>query len=181
MHKVNKSVLLQYYREVSGELFSGNYSSFAWYFYYDFVGITHLSHRMYFMFVAISPWWRFHQPHVNSRVSLCSCEMSARMWEHDYIIRFLLGVFILQCPTFARVLPMMTSSNGNILRVTGPLCGELFDAFFDLCLNKWLMNNREAGDLRRHRAHYDVTVMQSAAKRVDAPVTIMLVKLIFSS
>ena len=23
------------------------------------------------------------------------------------------------------------------------------------------VNNREAGDLRRHRAHYDVTVMQS--------------------
>ena len=55
------------------------------------------------------------------------------------------------------------SSNGNIFRVTGPLCGNSpftgeftsqspvtrsFDAFFDL-----------AGDLRRHRAHYDVTVM----------------------
>ena len=48
---------------------------------------------------------------------------------------------------------MMTSSNGNIFRVTGPLCGEFivpgefpalkpvtrsFDAFFDLCLNKQL-------------------------------------------
>ena len=31
-----------------------------------------------------------------------------------------------------------------------------FDVFFDL--NGWI-NNREAGDLRRHRAHYDVTVM----------------------
>ena len=34
-----------------------------------------------------------------------------------------------------------------------------FDLFFDLCLNKWLRNNREAGDLRRYRAHYDVIVM----------------------
>ena len=49
--------------------------------------------------------------------------------------------------------PMMTSSNGNIFRVTGPLCGEFtvpgefptprpvtrsFDVFFDLRLNKWL-------------------------------------------
>ena len=34
-----------------------------------------------------------------------------------------------------------------------------FDTFFDLCLNKRLINNREAGDLRRHRAHYDVIVM----------------------
>ena len=47
---------------------------------------------------------------------------------------------------------MMTSSNGNIFRVTGPLCGELvtgeflaqrpvtrsFDAFFHLHLNKLL-------------------------------------------
>ena len=46
---------------------------------------------------------------------------------------------------------MMTSSNGNIFRITGHLCGELpvtgefpaqrlvtqiFDVFFDLCLNK---------------------------------------------
>ena len=57
---------------------------------------------------------------------------------------------------------MMTSSNGNIFRVTGHLCGEFtgpgefptqkpvtrsFDVFFDLCLNKRLNNNREAGDL----------------------------------
>ena len=34
-----------------------------------------------------------------------------------------------------------------------------FDAFFDLSLNKRLSNNRNAGDLRRHRAHYDVIVM----------------------
>ena len=39
----------------------------------------------------------------------------------------------------------MTSSNGNSFRVTGHLCG-------------WV-NNREAGDLIRHHAHYDVTVM----------------------
>ena len=33
-----------------------------------------------------------------------------------------------------------------------------FDVFFDLCLNKGL-SNCEAGDLRRHYTHYDVTVM----------------------
>ena len=69
---------------------------------------------------------------------------------------------------------MMTSSKGSIFRVTGPLCGEFtgpggfpaqrpvtrsFDVFFDLCLNKRFVNNREAGDLRRHRGHYDVKVM----------------------
>ena len=68
---------------------------------------------------------------------------------------------------------MMTSSNGNIFRVTGPMCGEFIghwgipltkasDAelwFFDLpWINGWV-NNREAGDLRRHRTHNDVSVM----------------------
>ena len=33
-----------------------------------------------------------------------------------------------------------------------------FDGFFDLRLNKRLSKHREAADLRRHRAHYDVTV-----------------------
>ena len=51
------------------------------------------------------------------------------------------------------MLMMMTSSNGNIFRVSGPLCGEFtgpgeflaqrpvtrsFDVFFDLRPNKWL-------------------------------------------
>ena len=34
-----------------------------------------------------------------------------------------------------------------------------FDVFFDLRLNKRWVNNRDAGDLRRHCAHYDVIVM----------------------
>ena len=69
---------------------------------------------------------------------------------------------------------MMTSSNGNIFRVTGPLRGEFTgtrwiprtkasDAelwwVFYLCLNKRWVNNGEAGDLRRYLAHYEVTVM----------------------
>ena len=72
---------------------------------------------------------------------------------------------------------MMTSSNGNIFRVTGPLCGEFtgpgefpaqrpvprsLDVFFIyVWINDWV-NNREAGDLRRHRGHYDVIVMDVA-------------------
>ena len=68
-------------------------------------------------------------------------------------------------------LVMMTSSNGNIFRVTGHLCGECefpaqrpvtqsFDVFSLICawINCWV-NNREAGDFRRHRAHYGVTVL----------------------
>ena len=34
-----------------------------------------------------------------------------------------------------------------------------FNAYFDPRPNKRLSKQREAGDLRRYRAHYDVTVM----------------------
>ena len=69
---------------------------------------------------------------------------------------------------------MMTSSNGNTFRVTGPLCGEftvpvnsphkgqwcgaLMFSLICAWINDWI-NSREAGDLRRHRGHYDVNVM----------------------
>ena len=36
---------------------------------------------------------------------------------------------------------------------------QSFDVFFELRLNKWWVNNGEAGDLRRYLAHYDVFVM----------------------
>ena len=72
---------------------------------------------------------------------------------------------------------MMTSSNGNIFRVTGHLCGEftgprwsprtkandggaLMFSLICVWINGWV-NNREAGDLRRYRAHYDVIVMNA--------------------
>ena len=35
---------------------------------------------------------------------------------------------------------------------------QSFDVFFDLRINGWV-NNCEAGDWRRHRAHDDLTVM----------------------
>ena len=73
-----------------------------------------------------------------------------------------------------RASDMMTSSNGNIFRVTGHLCGNspvpgefpaqrpvtrtLVFSLICVWINDWV-NNREAGDLRRYRAHYDVIVM----------------------
>ena len=36
---------------------------------------------------------------------------------------------------------------------------RIFDDFFNLRLNRRL--SKQAGDLRRYRAHYDVTVMQA--------------------
>ena len=39
---------------------------------------------------------------------------------------------------------------------------QSFDIFVDVRLNNGWVNNREAGDLRRYRTHYDVTVMSMA-------------------
>ena len=69
---------------------------------------------------------------------------------------------------------MMTLSNGNIFRVTGHLYGEFTGHRWISAQNQWRgalmfslictwingwVNNGEAGDLRRHHDHHDVTVM----------------------
>ena len=74
---------------------------------------------------------------------------------------------------------MMTSSNRNIFALlaicagNSPVTREFpaqrpvtrsFDIFFDLRMNNSWVNNGEAGDLRRHRAHYDVIVMKNALR-----------------
>ena len=74
-------------------------------------------------------------------------------------------------------LAMMTSSNGNNFRVTGPFMfvrginrspvnsphkGQWHVALKFSFICAWTngcANNRDAGDFTRHRAHYDVTVM----------------------
>ena len=84
---------------------------------------------------------------------------------------YLMNTHMPNCVTF-----MMTSSNENIFRVTDHLCGKFTGprwiprtkasdrrgalVFSLICV--WMngcVNNSEAGDLRRYRAHYDVIVM----------------------
>ena len=49
--------------------------------------------------------------------------------------------------------------------------GALMFSFICVWINDWV-NNREAGDLRRHRDHYDVIVMRITDHlRVNSPVT----------
>ena len=49
--------------------------------------------------------------------------------------------------------------------------GALTFAFICVWMNGWV-NNREDGDLRRYRAHYDVTVMQLNDPLRDVVVTL---------
>ena len=78
-------------------------------------------------------------------------------------------------PYTIQIYLMMTSSTGSIFRVTGRLCGEFTGHRYisptmasdaELWCFLWSapelndsVNNRDAGGLRRHRAHYDVIVI----------------------
>ena len=91
---------------------------------------------------SLKPDWE-----VSWLLSLNAVHVVASWWRH-------------QMETFST---LMAFCAGN-----SPVTGEFpaqwpvtrsFDVFFDLCLNKCWVNNREAGDLRCHCTHYVVTVM----------------------
>ena len=108
---------------------------------------------------------------------------------------------LLKPPGFSSLLSqrrMMTSSNGNIFRVTGPLCGEftghrripsqrpvtrIFDVFFHLPLNKWLSKHprrrwfqTQSGSIWRHcnvmvdnlPVHYNDVIMSTIAYQITS-------------
>ena len=109
--------------------------------------------------------WSWFNGHILWYVSRNDMHMNVNVkqtWGPYALLNFL--------PTF-----MMTSSNGNIFRVTGHVCGEftappvnsphkgqwrgaLMFSLICVWIHGWV-NKREAGDLRRYRTHYDVIVM----------------------
>ena len=114
----------------------------------------------------------------------CTYHSGYRLSQRDEALRSLaepmpgmiIGLYVKQweaaCGDQASIYSMMTSSNGNIFRVTGPLIhrspvnsrhkGQWRGALVFSLICVWIngsVNNGEAGDLRRHRAHYDVIVM----------------------
>ena len=105
----------------------------------------------------------------HANIEYCDAVVSINM--NEYLVTRILSVISLnQCDGSY----MMMAPNGNIFRVTGLLCGEfsgprwipctkasdaeLWCFLWSVWINGWV-NNPEAGDLRRYRAHYDVTVM----------------------
>ena len=141
-----------------------------------------------FLTLGHNEWaWKQCWVHVHESVviKLWNKNLLGQTWITNMAISFrkttlqsLIILIVHECFTlhFRKVNNMMTSSNGNIFRVTGPLCGEFtghgdfpaqrpvtrsFD-FSKICA--WIdgcVNNREAGGLRRNRAHYDVIVMNT--------------------
>ena len=107
----------------------------------------------YFLITIIYQWLQFPQTFILMNASECDVK---RLLIHD------------------KTTSMMSSSNGDIYRVTGRLCGEfpghrcithtkasdaeLWYILWSAPWKKGWANNREAGDLIRHHAHYDVIV-----------------------
>ena len=64
------------------------------------------------------------------------------------------------CPSLWRkMIYMMTSSNGNIFRLTKASDGVIWCFLWSATGKSGGANNQTTGYLRRHRAHYNVTVM----------------------
>ena len=126
---------------------------------------------------TIQPFWSFFQTEFFIRSGFTHQNPFLRHLSSEAICMELVLWTLInnQCRrcTTAQCWAMMTSSNGNIFRVTGHLCGEFTghrwiphtkasDAelwCFPCVWAKGWVNNRNAGELRRHRAYYDVTVM----------------------
>ena len=64
---------------------------------------------------------------------------------------------VIKCQKIPRYWPFARGIHRS--PVSSPHKARIYDVFFDLRLNKRLINNREAGDLRRPLGHYDVNVM----------------------
>ena len=85
------------------------------------------------------------------------------------------AIVVMWCHCFVCCI-MMTSQNGNTFHITGPLWGwpvdsphkgqwrgALMFSLISVSTNGWA-NNRDAGDLRSHHAHYNITVMCNISK-----------------
>ena len=101
-----------------------------------------------------------------------NCQGNKCVISHTMLKKLVIDVLVSFCYI------MMTSSNGSIFRVTGLLCGEftgprtkasdtVLFMFSLICvwINGWV-KNREAGDLRRHCTHYDVTAMMKSRNHI---------------
>ena len=122
----------------------------------------------YIIFLAMS---HFYYQKFNLRlwIKLLHIFRHILMWQQ---ITGLNSSYLLRCTGIR--LSMMTSSNGSISAFhrspvnsphNGQWRGTLMFSLIWAWINCWV-NNREAGDLRRHRAHYDVRVMHGCFEMI---------------
>ena len=148
-----------------------------------FLHQNHLKHQSSasLAFVREIHWWPVVSPHkgpVTRKMFLFNDVIMVCMhWWSSLKVGIIM--YLSRLPAWLRLqsssVHMMTSSNGNIFCVTGPLCREftshrwipltkatdveLWCFLWSVpSINGWV-NNREAGNSRHHHAHYDITVM----------------------
>ena len=102
-------------------------------------------------------------------VKSCRCHISVTIWDfcivvaepiHDDVIKWnLFGVIGLLCGDFTchRWIPLTKASDAELWCFLWPVPW----------INGWV-NNSEAGDLRRHRAHYDVIVLYLDTRQTES-------------
>ena len=93
-------------------------------------------------------------------------------WTHMYLIQgkqyvtpHLLTWWRHQMETFSALLTICAGNSP----VTGQWRRALMFSLFSTWINVWV-NNGEAGDLRRHRAHHDIIVMEAECFRRIRPI-----------
>ena len=93
------------------------------------------------------------------------CTADVPTWNIRPLIQYITQIFKERTPNLFYSAFMMTSWNGNMFRVTGLFCGHkgqwrgaLMFSLICAWINDWV-HNREAGDLRCHRARYNIIVM----------------------
>ena len=93
--------------------------------------------------------WHYRNSKKTHAIIRCSMLPTRTWWRH-------------QMKTFSALLAICAgnSSVAGEFHAQRPMTRS-FDVFFDLRLNKRLSKQSWACDLRRHRAHYDVIVMES--------------------
>ena len=94
-------------------------------------------------------WWKFHQMATHP----LKCMMTS--WNGNF---------------FSRYWPFVRGIQRSLVNSPhkGQWRGGLMFSLICVWINAWV-NNREAGDLRHYRAHYDVTVMTSVEVIVFTP------------
>ena len=124
--------------------------------------------------LAVSSKYSPHSSRVRARYWLCLMSLKADLSSNFAIAVAYILTWSQQCND------MMTSSNGNIFCVTGPLCREFTgefpsqrpmtrdcNFFFIYAWTKGWVNNWDAIGLRHHCTHYDVTVMSESQEQIS--------------
>ena len=136
------------------QMFILKFVSFTWWWIYQFYIQTFISHTI-FRVKGIGNGWdiEIYQT-INKENLILICSILDNICVNRFRIYLKLAVI------FCFRSPVNSPHKGQ-------WCGALMFSLICALINGWV-NNREAGDLRRHRAHYEVIVMILSVIEIDS-------------